>query len=194
MGIPGWACWGWTQGAAASVCGKMLLLRSGFLWLLHLKVMWPNNVISLWTVPIIEKTFHHSEMQCFVALVSHVHKRCIEPQEQCSHRWKHWYFICSFNFWKPMEWLSAFRLNKPNFAVRSLQAADLSRVKSKSSSSELGLGSKGAFSQWDFEELICAALGVNKVLWTFCQIIDLFLTQMITLLLLFISVLPYLLQ
>lgn len=171
---PGWACWVWTQGGAALVCGKKLLLRSGFLWLLHLKVMWPNNVISLWTIQIIGETFHHSKMQCFVALISHVHMRCIKPQKQCSHRWKHCYFIFSFNFWKAMECLSTFRLKKPYFAVRSLWAADLSRVKSKSSSSELGPGSKGAFSQWDFEGLICAALGVNQVFWTFCQIIDWF--------------------
>lgn len=59
----GWACWVWTQGAAALVHGKMLLLRSGFLWLLNLTVMWPNNVISLWTIQIIGKTFHHSKMQ-----------------------------------------------------------------------------------------------------------------------------------
>lgn len=140
------------------------VLRSGFLWLLNLKVMWPNNVISLWAIQIIGKTFHHSKMQC---LISHVHMRCIKPQKQCSHRWKHCYFIFSFNFWKAMECLSTSRLKKPYFA-------DLSRVKSKSSSSELGPGSKGAFSQWDFEGLICAALGVNQVFWTFCQIIDWF--------------------
>lgn len=153
-----------------------------------------QTMLFLCELGIIEKTFHHSKMQCFVALISHVHMMCIKPQKQCSHRWKHWYFVFSFNFWKLMEWLSAFSLKKPNFAVRSLQAADLSRVKSESSSSELGPGSKGAFSQWDFQGLICTALGVNQVFWRFCQIIDWFSTQMNTFLLLFISVLPCLLQ
>lgn len=115
----GWACWVWTQGAVALVYGKMLLPRSGFLWLLNLKVLWPNNVISLWTIQIIEKTFHHSKMQCFVALISHDHMTCIKPQKQCSHRWKHCYFIFSFNFgnlWNDSQllgWRSLILLQDP---------------------------------------------------------------------------------